>query len=257
VLVWRIQGLGFISSKAADIAYLAIAVVVLYQVAQIIRLNAPILKAGVPEDDRYRFTDVACLCTCYMATFGAELGVISMLPQFFQRTFELTPQLAGLIGSAFAFMNFFSRSLGGFISDRAPSRRGAMLVYLAGITLLLGLMGFISSSWPLFLAVVVVLVCALFVTGGCGTTYALVPLVKRRITGQVSGYVGAYGNVGATIYLTAFTFLNASQFFWFIGATALSTFLFCLFFLKEPAGAFASEYQLSSVDKKLMETGER
>ncbi len=256
VLTWKIQGTGFMSPEAAGIAYFVIALIVLYQVIQIVRVNVPTLKMGVPKDDHYRFTDVACLCACYVATFGAELGVISMLPTFFQKSFNLSSQMAGLIGSVFAFLNFFSRALGGYISDRMPSRRWTMLAYLAGTSLTFYLMGLISPSWPLGLAVGVTLLCALFVTGGCGTTYALVPLIKRRITGQISGYVGAYGNVGAVLYLTVYTFVNDSQFFWFIAATGFATFVFCLFFLKEPKGAFAQEYQLSSVDKLLLATGE-
>ena len=252
LLAWRIHGMGFMSGKGLIIAYAAIAGVVLYQIVQLIRVNMPILKAGVPEDDRYRFMDVACLCTCYMSSFGAELGVISMLPLFFQDTFLLTPQIAGLIGSLFAFMNFFARSLGGWISDRSPSRKGTMLVYLAGIAITFGLMSLIKPSWPISVSVVVVVVCALFVTGGCGTTYAIVPLVKRRLTGQISGYVGAYGSVGATMYLTVYTFFNDNIFFLFIGGTALATFLFCLLFLREPEGAFSTEYKLSIVDKQLM-----
>lgn len=254
VLVWRIKGMGFMGGNAAYIAYASIAAVVLYQVARIITFNLPILKKGVPEDDRYRFTNVACLCCCYAASFGAELGVISMLPMFFQKSYGLSPQLAGLIGALFAFMNFFARSLGGYISDRSPSRRGAMLIYLGGITISFGAMS-LMTSWPLWLAVVITIVCALFVTGGCGTTYALVPLIKRRITGQITGYVGAFGNVGAVMYLTVYTFVTDSQFFLFIGATSLATCLFCFFFLKEPAGAFSQEYQLSSVDREMMDGG--
>ncbi|MDP2689464.1 MAG: MFS transporter [Deltaproteobacteria bacterium] len=252
LLVWTIHGMGFMETKALYISFAVIAIVVLYQIIQILRVNIPILKKGVPEDDQYRFTDVACLCTCYMASFGSELGVISMLPMFYQKTFHLTPQVAGLIGSAFAFMNFFARSLGGWISDRSTSRRGVMLVYLAGISVTFGLMGMIGPSWPLPAAVAVTLVCALFVTGGAGTTYALVPLIKRRITGQITGYVGAYGSVGATIYLTVYTFFSDAQFFFFIGGSSAAIFLFCLLFLKEPEGAFSKEYRLSSVDRKLM-----
>jgi NNP family nitrate/nitrite transporter-like MFS transporter len=253
LLVWRINGMGFMSTRALYIVYSVIAVIVVYQIVQILRVNVPILKKGVPTDDRYRFTDVACLCACYTASFGAELGVISMLPIFFQKTFSLSPQMAGIIGSTFAFMNFFSRSLGGYISDRSTSRKNVMLAYLAGITVTFGLMSLIDSSWPIWRAIVITLICAFFVTGGCGTTYALVPLIKRRITGQVAGYVGAYGNVGATIYLTAYTFFNDSQFFLLIGGTALATLLFCLFFLKEPESSFSTEYHLSSVDRQLME----
>lgn len=252
VLVWRIRGLGFMGAGAASASYAVIGAAILYQLVQLTRVNAPILRKGVPADDRYRFTDVACLCLCYVATFGVELGVISMLPAFFQKTFALTPQLAGLIGSSFAILNFFSRALGGYISDRVPSRRWAMLAYLAGVAATMGGMSLIGPSWPLAGAVAVTLAAAVFVTGGCGTTYAIVPLVKRRLTGQVSGYVGAYGNVGATLYLTALTFMTPDRFFLFIAATAAGSFLFCLAFLREPEGSFAREYRLSSVDRALL-----
>lgn len=252
VLVWKIQRMGFMSTSAATIAYIVIGIVVLYQLVQIYRVNAPILSRGVPEDDRYRFLDVGCLCFSYIACFGAELGVVSMLPMFFQKTFTLTPQTAGLVGSFFAFTNFFARPLGGFVSDRVPSRRIAHLICLAGITagfILMSLVG--TTSLPV--AIIVVVITALSVMACEGTTFALVPLVKRRITGQVSGYVGAYGNVGAISFLTAYTFVSDSTFFLIIGLTALATFLFCLFLLKEPAGAFEKEYQLSSVDRAMME----
>jgi len=251
VLVWKIQRIGFLSPAGAAICYAVIAIVVLYQCIQIYRVNAPILRKGVPEDDKYRFTDVACLCTCYVSCFGVELGLVSMLPMFFQTTFELTPQTAGIVGSFFAFTNFFARPLGGFVSDRAPSRRAAMLFTLAAITtgmVLMGLLGAIN----LYLTIVLTIITALGVMSAEGATFALVPLVKRRLTGQVSGYVGSYGNVGAITFLTAYTFLSDMQFFLFIGAIAGATFLFNLFFLKEPAGSFAGEYQLSSVDRELM-----
>ncbi|MFQ5735677.1 MAG: MFS transporter [Thermodesulfobacteriota bacterium] len=251
VLVWKIKRMGLMSTGAATVAYIIIGLVVLYQLIQIYRVNRPILNKGVPEDDKYRFWDVGCLCMSYIACFGAELGVVSMLPMFFQKTFTLTPQTAGFVGSFFAFTNFFARPLGGFISDRVPSRRWAHLITLAGITAGFILMGLVGST-SLIVAAIVVVLTALSVMSCEGTTFALVPLVKRRITGQVSGYVGSYGNVGAISFLTAYTFVSDSQFFFVIGGTALVTFLFCLFMLREPAGAFEKEYQLSSVDRAMM-----
>ena len=44
----------------------------------------------------------------------------------------------------------------------------------------------------------------------------------------------------------SFSFLGA--FFFIIGAGAFFSFSFCMIFLKEPEGAFADEYHLSSVD---------
>ncbi len=251
LLAWRVHGMGFMNETALMVCYGLVALGVLYQMVQLLRVNVPILKRGVPEDDKYRFTEVAVLCAAYVVTFGAELGVVSMLPAFYQKTFALDPVKAGLVGGSFAFLNFFSRALGGYISDRVPSRKGALVVYLAGTAATFGLMGLITPAWPLPLAILVTLLCALFVTGGCGTTFALVPLVKRRVTGQVAGYAGAYGNVGATIFLTAYTFVSSQQFFFLIGAVALASFLFAVLAFREPAGAFAEEYHLSSVDRAL------
>jgi NNP family nitrate/nitrite transporter-like MFS transporter len=134
-----------------------------------------------------------------------------------------------------------------------PTRKSAHLIYLGGVTGGFVLMSLISPAWPLAGAVLAVMLCALFVTGGCGTTFALIPFVKRRITGNVAGYAGAYGNVGAVIFTTAYTFLTDNQFLLLIGGSAFATLLFCLFFLREPHGAFSHEYHLSSVDRKIME----
>lgn len=252
LLVRTVTKKGYISPETSYIFYALIAAGVIYQVSALLKVNFPILKRGVPEDDRYRFTQVGTLCASYVVTFGAELAVISMLPMFFQRVFKLDPVTAGLFGSMFAVLNFFSRALGGYVSDRMPTRKSAHLIYLGGVTGGFLLMGMIGPEWPLAAAVAIVLICALFVTGGCGTTFALIPFVKRRITGNVAGYAGAYGNVGAVVYTTAYTFLTDNQFFLLIGASAFATFLFCLLFLKEPAGAFSQEYHLSSVDRQMM-----
>ncbi|HEX9079546.1 MAG TPA: MFS transporter [Desulfuromonadaceae bacterium] len=252
LVVRTVAGKGFITAETSYLLYAVIAAGVLYQVWALVRVNVPILRKGVPEDDRYRFTQVGSLCASYLVTFGAELAVISMLPMFFQKTFHMTPVKAGLFGSMFAVLNFFSRALGGYVSDRTRTRKGAHLIYLAGVTGGFMLMAMIGPGWPLPLAVLVVFVCALFVTGGCGTTYALVPFVKRRITGNVAGYAGAYGNVGAVVFTSAYMLLSDSQFFLMIGAAAAVVFAFCVIAMREPAGAFAREYHLSSVDRELM-----
>ena len=106
------------------------------------------------------------------------------------------------------------------------------------------------------LAVVLTIVCSVFVQGGQGSTYAIIPMIKRRLTGQISGMTGAYGNVGAVLYLTALTMFGANSFFLFIGAVTFLGFLYCLFFLKEPHGSFAEEYHLTSVDHALMRENE-
>lgn len=56
--------------------------------------------------------------------------------------------------------------------------------------------------------------CSFFVQAGEGAVFAIVPLVKRRMTGQVAGMAGAYGNVGAVTFLTVFSFVSPQVFSW-------------------------------------------
>lgn len=253
VLVWKLGKLGFLSGGGLIAAHAVVVAIVIYQIAQILRVNLPILKAGVPEDDKYNFNQVGALMTTYFCNFGAELAVVSMLPGFFELTFSLTPTMAGLIAASFAFVNLIARPLGGILSDRFSSRKMIMTTYMLGISLGFVGMGFITPSWPLALAVALTIACSMFVQGAEGATFAVIPTVKRRLTGQISGMAGANGNVGAVFYLTLLTMVDSSTFFFVIGGGAFFSFAFCMLFLKEPEGAFAEEYHLSSVDKAQME----
>jgi MFS transporter, NNP family, nitrate/nitrite transporter len=252
VLVWRIQHMGYLSSTGATICYLLIAAAVAYQIVQILRVNVPILKKGVPEDDKYPFSSVAALNSTYFANFGAELAVVSMLPMFFEETWGLTAAAAGLIAASFAFVNLVARPAGGMVSDRMGNRRFVMLCYMFGIGVGFILMGMLDSSWPLIVAVAITIACSVFVQGSEGATFGIIPSIKRRVTGQISGMAGAYGNVGAVFYLTVFTFVTPTQFFYIIAAGAFVSWIMCYFWLKEPPGAFDEDYYLSSVDRALI-----
>jgi len=251
ILVWKIGKQGYLTTTWLTVCYLAIAAVVLYQIIQVLAVNLPILKKGVPDDDKYPFNSVAALNTTYFANFGAELAVVSMLPAFFEETWKLTPETAGLIASSFAFVNLIARPLGGYISDRMSSRKAIMMIYMIGIAAGFFLMALMNERWPLILATIVTIACSMFVQGAEGATFGVIPSIKRRLTGQISGMAGAYGNVGAVFYLTVFTFVTSNQFFFIISAGAFISFLFCVLLLKEPEGGFAEEYHVSSVDREL------
>lgn len=255
LLTWRVNGMGFLSDQVTMIFYFVIVAIIIYQVWDVYRTNKPILAKGVPDDDKYRFTQVGCLNASYIICFGAELATVSMLPFFFQSTFELTPQMAGLIGSIYAFTNFFARAMGGYISDRSSSRKRTHVYYVFGIASMYMVMSFIDSSWSLTAAIIAVFACGMCVMGTEGTTYAIVPLIKRRITGNIAGYVGAYGTIGAVAFLTSYTMVDNSTFFRIISITTFVVFFYCLFFLREPEGAFDHEYKLSSVDRELAKHG--
>jgi NNP family nitrate/nitrite transporter-like MFS transporter len=101
------------------------------------------------------------------------------------------------------------------------------------------LMSQISSTWPIALAVVATMCCSFFVQAGEGAVFAMVPLVKRRMTGQVAGMVGAYGNVGGVVFLTVLSQVAPTTFFLAIAATGLVVLVGVALFLKEPRGATA------------------
>lgn len=248
IVVYRLQLMGYVDRMTAAICYGAVAVIVTYQVWLAIKVNVPILKKGVPADDRYPFSTVAALNLTYFANFGAELAVVSMLPMFFQETWGLTPVAAGMIASTFAFVNLFARPMGGLVSDRLGNRRFVMLAYMLGIGAGFMTMGLMDSRWPLVIAVAVTIGCSFFVQGAEGATFGIIPSIKRRVTGQIAGMAGAYGNVGAVFYLFVFMFVDTSTFFFIVAAGAFLSWLACLIWLKEPEGGFGDEYMLSSVD---------
>jgi NNP family nitrate/nitrite transporter-like MFS transporter len=90
------------------------------------------------------------------------------------------------------------------------------------------------------------MLCSFFVQAGEGAVFAAVPLIKRRLTGQIAGMTGAYGNVGAVSYLTILTFVSYQQFFLIIAASAVVG-LVSLFMLKEPKGEITEVNEDGSV----------
>ncbi len=240
VLAWKLSptGLDLLSATVVYAIYAVLATLYAYQAYRMFQINRDIFHKPVPDIHRYQFKQVAVLNLIYMVTFGSELAVVSMLPLFFQDTFELTPVMAGLLGGSFAFIVLFARPGGGLISDKYGRKRTLVSV-MVGVTLGYLLMGLMDASWPLALAVLVTVGCALFVHAGNGAVFAMVPLIKRRMTGQIAGMSGAYGNVGGVTFLTVLSFVAPQTFFFIIAASALLVLLAILFVLDEPAGQMA------------------
>lgn len=239
VIVWRLgpSNLALFGTTTQYVLVSLILALGIVQIGQAWRVNREHLAEGVNEHDRYSFKQVAILDLSYLVTFGSELAVVSMLPLFFADTFKLEPVMAGLLASGYAFMNLAARPGGGWLSDKF-GRKKSLIILLAGLMLGYGLMSQIGSSWPLALAVIATMCCSFFVQAGEGAVFATVPLIKRRLTGQIAGMVGAYGNTGAVIFLTVLTFVDASTFFLVIAASA-AVALAAVQFLDEPKGHIA------------------
>ncbi|WNC68230.1 NarK family nitrate/nitrite MFS transporter [Thalassotalea nanhaiensis] len=236
LLTWKLSpnGVSLFSEQSALIAYFALVLLFIYEVKQTYKVNGHVFKKPVPEIHQYKFKQVAVLNILYFATFGSELAVISMLPLFFAEVFSLDMVYAGLLASLYAFMNLMSRPGGGWISDKF-GRKKTLLILTAGLALGYLTMSSIDSSWPLALAVLAAMACSFFVQAGEGAVFAAVPLIKRRLTGQIAGMTGAYGNVGAVVYLTVLSMVSYQQFFLVIAATAVVGFI-TLLFMEEPEG---------------------
>ncbi len=236
-LAWKLSpaGVHLLSQTAVNIIDGVLGILFIVQAWQIYRVNAEMLKAGgVPEFQRYPFRQVAILNINYLITFGSELAVVSMLPGFFADTFGLAPIKAGLISAGFATITIAARPSGGWISDKFGRRR-TMLIVLAGLAVGYLLISRIDSTWPLALAVAATIGCGLFVHAGTGAVFAMVPLIQRRMTGQIAGMTGAYGNVGGVIFLTIYSFVTTPIFFMIIAASSVLG-LIASCFLTEPKG---------------------
>jgi NNP family nitrate/nitrite transporter-like MFS transporter len=272
VLAWRVSNVAIddspvISDTALYTIYAVLAAVYVGHVYKTLQINLPYLRGGVAEDERYHWGSVAALNSTYFANFGAELAVVSMLPAFFELTFEplrnsaggqlVTATVAGVVAASFAFVNLVARPLGGYLSDRLANRKRTMLTYMLGIVIGFVLMGFIGK-WdgtldadgfrtvvPMFggltwlvVAIAITIFASVFVQGAEGATFAIIPTINRRMTGQIAGMAGAYGNVGAVIYLVIFSLVDARTFFFVLAGGALASFVITLFMLREPEGAF-------------------
>lgn len=237
VLAWKLSpsGVALLSETAMYSIWAGLAALYVFQVRQIWHVNKENLTHGVPELDRYHFKQVAVLNWSYFVTFGSELAVVSMLPLFFLETFDsLDPVKAGLLASGFAFMNLVARPTGGWFSDRF-GRRKALMVLIGGLAVGYFVLSQIDAGWWIPVAVIATMCCSFFVQAGEGAVFAVVPLIKRRMTGQIAGMTGAYGNVGAVTYLTVLSFVDYSTFFMVIACSALVIF-FIAMYMDEPKG---------------------
>ena len=274
VLTWRLSTVRIgddllLSSRLVGVIYGILAIIYLAHVAKTLQVNLPVLRAGVPPEERYHWGSVAALNSTYFANFGAELAVVSMLPMYFETTFEnlraadgnyiMTATVAGIIAASFAFVNLFARPLGGLLSDTMRNRKRTMLTYMIGIAFgffgmaNIGKYGPIAEDgerlivpmfngfWWLLVAIAITIVCSIFVQGAEGATFAVIPMIKKNMTGQIAGMAGAYGNVGAVVYLVLYSLVDSKTFFYIIAAGAFASFLYCWFALEEPKDAFSAE----------------
>lgn len=238
LLTWKLTGSSYplLDSRWSLIIHSSIWLVFLLHAWQLVKANSTRLSQPIASIHHYHYRQVVILAIAYLVSFGSKLAVLSMLPIFFFKTFSATQHIsmldAGFLASSFVVTNIVARPAGGWLSDKI-GRKLSLSLFTIGLALGYFLMALISSDWSITLAILVTLVCSIFMQAAEGAIFAFVPLVRRAITGEVAGIVGAYGNAGAIVFLIILTFISASQFFMLLSSCCL-ILLGLIYFLEEP-----------------------
>jgi len=237
LLTWKLSpaGMGLIDQTSSYFIYAILLLIYLIQVWKIWQVNHHVLKKPVPEIHRYKFKQVAILDCAYLVTFGTELAVVSILAMFYVSWFDIPKVTAALLAGIYPFINLVARPSGGWISDKI-GRRLTLMITFSGITASFLILALVDKSWPVWLVVGFTIIGGIFSKAGSGAVYAMVPLIQRRMTGQIAGMAGAFGNVGAVIFLTVNSLVDYDQLFLFIGIVSTVVLLLIIIFLDEPKG---------------------
>lgn len=241
LIAWRLQKVEFLSTTAMYGIWVFLGVLFLIQTYQAYQVNREVVNGSkhYPPEERYRMGQVFILELAYAVSFGSELAVVSMLPEFFEHTFNLSHQIAGPVAATYPLMNLISRPAGGLISDKIGSRKWTLTAMIGGVGVGYLVMSRITGDWWLPTSIVVTMLCAFFVFGGAGATFGIAPLLKRRVTGQIAGNIGAFGSVGSVLYATTYSLLPQTvegnrSFFEILGVTGIIVCFLCAFLLQEP-----------------------
>ena len=240
VLAWKLspEGLNWFDHTFTYSIYGVLTAIYCYQAFRIYQINKDVFVKDVPDIFCYKFSQVSILDLAYLVTFGSELALVSMLPLFYKDTFDVSVVMAGALAAVYPFMNLIARPAGGLISDRI-GRKKTLVILFTGIALSFTLLAQVDSSWALPLVVATTILCGLFAKAGSGAVFAMVPLIQRRMTGQIAGMAGAYGNVGGVIFLTVLSFVASQTFFLFIAICGAVVLGFIVVFMREPRGQMA------------------
>ncbi|KAI0470280.1 nitrate transporter [Xylaria cf. heliscus] len=170
----------------------------------------------------------------YLCSFGGELAINSILSAYYVKNFpHISSAYAANVSAIFGFLNFASRPLGGFVSDYLYKVTGRNLwakkIWIVVCGVLTGAFLIVIGQLdphrlPLMLGLVSLM--ALFLEGGNGANFGLIPHVHPQANGVVSGTAGAAGNLGGVIFSIIFRFMdngtNYAKAFWVIGVITIS-----------------------------------
>ncbi len=235
LMTWKLRDIEMISATVALSVFATLAALFIVQTLRTWQLNAQHLKASVPKQHQYKFKQVAILNWAYFVTFGTELAVVSILAMFYVDWFGLDKIYAALLAGIYPFINLFARPGGGYLSDKF-GRKIILIVTFSGVALSFLALGTVEKEWSIYSVILLTIAGGIFSKAGSGAIFAMVPLIQRRLTGQIAGMTGAFGNVGAVMFLTANSLVDYDQFFMLIGLVSGVVLTLIVVFLEEPKG---------------------
>lgn len=237
LLGWRLgpAGLNLYGAGVTNLILAGLALLLGLQIWDCWRINKGIFQKPVEEIHQYKFNQVAVLSFAYFITFGSELAVVSILPLLFKDVFGLSLTMAGFVGASFGLTTFFARPIGGWLSDKY-GRQLVLTICLAGTALGYFGMSTMTPALGVPYAVAVTFFCSLFVNAGNGAVYAMLPMIKRRLTGQIAGMVGAFGNAGGVLFLTIYGSFDASTLFLVAAIGSAIATVLVLLIIRNPRG---------------------
>lgn len=236
LLTWKLSPAkaGMISIETTWLVYSTLVVVFVLQLIKTLQVNMEFIKNPLPKQSRYSFKQVAVLDWAYLVTFGTELAVVSILAMFYVDWFELPKVTAALLAGVYPFINLVARPAGGWISDKI-GRKLSLIIAFCGLSISFIVLGNVDKdTWNIGWVVGLTILGGIFSQAGSGAVFAMVPLIQRRLTGQIAGMVGAFGAAGSVIFLTVNSLVEYDQFFMLIGVMAASVLVLILLFLDEP-----------------------
>merc|ERR1711881_700496 len=146
----------------------------------------------------------------YGACFGTELAMNDQLATHFRVYFQMPGGQASALAGCFGLMNLFARSLGGISSDimfASFGFRGRLWAHFLSLFfegIFLFIFGCVSNEYEWYHALAALVCFSLFVQMAEGTSYGIVPFMKKEQLAMVSALVGAGGNAGAVFAGFAF-----------------------------------------------------
>jgi NNP family nitrate/nitrite transporter-like MFS transporter len=160
----------------------------------------------------------------YACATGVTITMNNFAATHFVDEFDLSTESASAIASIFGFVSIFSRSLGGFTSDKFMAHYGmrGRVVWQTTTLVLEGICIFIFAVVEeLWAAILLLTILSIFVGAAEGSTYGIVPYVNRSAPGAVAGIVGAGGPTGGVLFGLGFRQLPDTRDAYFLMASVV------------------------------------